>query len=121
MESEVEVIRGWLARVFHKVEREEVVVTNFCFDTIKGGEEEVDILWNSSVATRDMAILKRVKVELMVGNEEKFYSLVVKVLPTEDSERHSVRQKFRQVVRFSKEVEVYTGVVEAMWRCTLGS
>ena len=25
------------------------------------------------------AILKRVKVELMVGNEEKFYSLVVKV------------------------------------------
>ena len=50
-----QVIRGWLARVFHKVEREEVVVTNFCFDTIKGGEEEEeDILWNSFVATRDM-------------------------------------------------------------------
>ena len=49
-----QVIRGWLARVFHKVEREEVVVTNFCFDTIKGGQEEGDILWNSFVATRDM-------------------------------------------------------------------
>ena len=43
-----------MARVFHKVEGEEVVVTNFCFDTIKGGEEEEDILWNSSVATQDM-------------------------------------------------------------------
>jgi len=119
MESEVEVIRGWLARVFHKVEGEEVEVTNFCFDTIQGGEEE-DLPRNSFVATRNMAILKRVKVELVVGNGEKFYSLVVKVLPTEDSERHTVRQKFRQVVRFSKEVEVYTGVVHAMMRVAKG-
>ena len=46
-------IRGWLARVFHKVEGEEVEVTNFCFDTIQGGEEE-DLPRSSFVATRDM-------------------------------------------------------------------
>ena len=46
-------IRGWLARVFHKVEGEEVEVTNFCFDTIQGGEEE-DLPRNSFVATRNM-------------------------------------------------------------------
>ena len=32
-----QVIRGWLARVFHKVEGEEVEVINFCFDTIQVG------------------------------------------------------------------------------------
>ena len=48
-----QVIRGWLARVFHKVEGEEVEVTNFCFDTIQGDEQE-DLPRNSFVATRDM-------------------------------------------------------------------
>ena len=48
-----QVIRGWLARVFHKVEGEEVEVTNFCFDTIQGGEQD-DLPRSSFVARRDM-------------------------------------------------------------------
>ena len=48
-----QVIRGWLARVFHKVEGEEVEVTNFCFDTIQASEQD-DLPRSSFVATRDM-------------------------------------------------------------------
>ena len=47
-------IRGWLARIFHKVEGEEVEVTNFCFDTIDTIQEGDQLLSSSFVATRDM-------------------------------------------------------------------
>ena len=47
-------IRGWLARIFHKVEGEEVEVTNFCFDTIDTIQEGDQLLCSSFVATRDM-------------------------------------------------------------------
>lgn len=74
------------------------------------------------------AVLRRVTVELQVGEEQRSCTLVVKVtlvpppppqvLPTEDLQRYT-RARFRQVLRFSKEVEVYTRLVTAMARSDL--
>ena len=49
-------------------------------------------------------------------NQEKEYSLVVKVLPTDDTERYSIKHKFKQLLRFSKEVQVYMEIVNPMFR-----
>ena len=43
----------------------------------------------------------------MVGGKPKTYSVVIKVLPTDDHERHTSRKKFLDLLKFSKEVQVY--------------
>ena len=55
-------------------------------------------------------------VSINVKNAEKSYSLVVKVLPTDDNERYSIKYKFKQLLKFSKEVQVYTEIVKNMFR-----
>lgn len=54
-------------------------------------------------------MLKRADVELKVGGKPKKYSVVIKVLPTDDPERHTSRRKFRALLKFSKEVQVSQG------------
>ena len=55
-------------------------------------------------------------VSINVMNVEKDYSLIVKVLPTDDNERYSIKHKFKQLLRFSKEVQVYMEIVNPMFR-----
>ena len=56
-------------------------------------------------------VLKKADVDLMVGGKPKTYSVVIKVLPTDDHERHTSRKKFLDLLKFSKEVQVYGRVL----------
>ena len=40
----------------------------------------------------------------------------MQVLPTDDEERYLTPHKFQQLLRFSKEVQVYLTIVEPMMR-----
>lgn len=59
-------------------------------------------------------VLKRADVDLKVGGKPKKYSVVIKVLPTDDPERHTNGRKFRELLKFSKEVQVYQNVIHSM-------
>lgn len=59
-------------------------------------------------------VLKRADVDLKVGGKSKKYSVVIKVLPTDDPERHTNGRKFRELLKFSKEVQVYQNVIHSM-------
>ena len=39
----------------------------------------------------------------------------LKVLPTDDNQRYRVKHKFRQLLKFSKEVQVYMKIVKCMY------
>ena len=60
--------------------------------------------------------MRQLKVSLNVLNEAKSYSLLVKVIPTDDIERYSHTQKFAKLLQFSKEVQVYHEIVRPMFR-----
>ena len=59
-------------------------------------------------------VLKKADVDLKVGGKAKTYSVVIKVLPTDDHERHTSRRKFMDLLKFSKEVQVYGRVLRCM-------
>ena len=61
-------------------------------------------------------VLKKADVELLVGGKKKVYSVVIKVLPTDDVERHTSRRKFSDLLKFSKEVQVYCQALRCMVR-----
>ena len=61
-------------------------------------------------------VLKKADVELLVGGKKKVYSVVIKVLPTDDMERHTSRRKFSDLLKFSKEVQVYCQALRCMVR-----
>ena len=60
-------------------------------------------LGSDSVPT-PFTVLKKADVDLVVGGKPKLYSVVIKVLPTDDVERHTSRRKFSDLLKFSKEV-----------------
>ena len=76
------------------------------------------------------AVLRQVEVELEVGGNLKQLSLILKVtdfysqlftvwlqvLPTDDEERYLTPHKFHQLLKFSKEVQVYLTIVQPMLR-----
>ena len=68
--------------------------------TADEGEEDDDIL-----DAPPFRVLKKADVDMKVGGKAKKYSVVIKVLPTDDPERHTSRRKFRQLLKFSKEVQ----------------
>ena len=47
-----------------------------------------------------------------VKKSEKSYNLVIKVLPTGDLNRYSKRQTFIEMLKFSKEVQVYCEIAD---------
>ena len=49
-------------------------------------------------------------MECTVQGDLKSYNLVIKVMPTGDTERYSTKLKFRQLLKFSKEVQVYLDI-----------
>ena len=59
-------------------------------------------------------VLKKADVDLLVGGKPKLYSVVIKVLPTDDVERHTSRRKFSDLLKFSKEVQVYCQALRCM-------
>ena len=63
------------------------------------------ILGSDSVPT-PFTVLKKADVDLVVGGKPKLYSVVIKVLPTDDVERHTSRRKFSDLLKFSKEVSI---------------
>ncbi len=64
--------------------------------------------------TSPFSVLKKADVELKVGGKTKIYSVVIKVLPTDDVERHTSRRKFSDLLKFSKEVQVYCQALRCM-------
>ena len=62
-------------------------------------------LGSDSVPT-PFTVLKKADVDLVVGGKPKLYSVVIKVLPTDDVERHTSRRKFSDLLKFSKEVSI---------------
>ncbi len=65
-------------------------------------EEEEDDEWEDTT----FRVLKRADVKLKVAGKEKEYSVVIKVIPTDDPERHTDQKKFSAVLKFAKEVQV---------------
>ncbi len=137
-------IREWLVNIFQPVEKAaDVSVTDFKFETLTGSSEggvkrtqkqqssnghhstnHCDVAYKSEEKKEmdceeeeeeiSFRVLKRADVKLKAGGKDKEYSVVIKVLPTDDSERHSDRRKFHALLKFSKEVQVYAGVLHSM-------
>lgn len=84
----------------------------------QNGLDEDDILSDSSgdpaAFTPPFTVLKKADVELKVGGKAKTISVVIKVLPTDDVERHTCRRKFADLLKFSKEVQVYCQALRCM-------
>ena len=83
-----------------------------------------------------LVIIKLAEISGRVKGGEAEYSVIIKVLPTDDHDRYKVRQKFRQVrgaggrvirllksnksffpqlLKFSKEVQVYMKIIKCMY------
>jgi len=111
MSTEADVIRCWLRGLFKTIENvDDVEVKDFNFGPLEQFGEK-----RKSYRNKSLAVLKQVTVSINVMNVEKDYSLIVKVLPTDDNERYSIKHKFKQLLRFSKEVQVYMEIVNPMF------
>ena len=131
--TEVEVIRDWFINIFMPVEKTaDIEVTDFKFEQLNHlraqhqnqqrgrsghrippsdpGVESDTSGCNGDSGTHGpnspFTVLKKADVELLVGGKKKVYSVVIKVLPTDDVERHTSRRKFSDLLKFSKEVQV---------------
>ena len=79
-----------------------------------------------------LVTIKLAEITGVVKGLEEEYSVIIKVLPTDDNERYKVRHKFRQVrpsqhfsdclnkfspqlLKFSKEVQVYMKIIKCMY------
>lgn len=114
--SEVEVIHVWLTELLRTVENaDDVLVKNFSFGPLEKRLKTGDYLRGETIR-ESLAVLRQVEVELEVGGNLKQLSLILKVLPTDDEERYLTPHKFQQLLRFSKEVQVYLTIVEPMMR-----
>ena len=139
--TEVEVIRDWFINIFMPVEKTaDIEVTDFKFEQLNhlraqyhknanrvagnqrlppdpGVESDGSLEatgGNSNGNNSPFTVLKKADVELMVGGKKKIYSVVIKVLPTDDCERHTSRRKFSDLLKFSKEVQVYCQALRCM-------
>ena len=138
--TEVEVIRDWFINIFMPVEKTaDIEVTDFKFEQLNhlraqyhksqssrgqsaahrlppdpGVESDGSLDANNANGNSPFTVLKKADVELLVGGKKKMYSVVIKVLPTDDCERHTSRRKFSDLLKFSKEVQVYCQALRCM-------
>ena len=137
--TEVEVIRDWFINIFMPVEKTaDIEVTDFKFEQLNHlraqyrstasnkpqhrippdpGVESDGSASNEAGGhngNSPFTVLKKADVELLVGGKKKIYSVVIKVLPTDDCERHTSRRKFSDLLKFSKEVQVYCQALRCM-------
>lgn len=126
----MEVIRDWFINIFMPVEKTaDIEVTDFKFEQLnhlraqyqkhKSALRQSDPGVESDTSASEnpdspFTVLKKADVELLVGGEKKVYSVVIKVLPTDDMERHTSRRKFSDLLKFSKEVQVYCQALRCM-------
>ena len=59
--------------------------------------------------------IKYLKISKLSLSIDQILTCEIKVLPTDDNERYKVKQKFRQLLKFSKEVQVYMKIVKCMY------
>jgi len=111
MSCEADIIKSWLRGLFKTIENAEAVEVNeFDFGPLEEKEKKKQYHQYKS-----LTVLRQVNVSINVMNTEKEYNLVVKVLPTDDKERYSIKHKFKQLLRFSKEVQVYMEIIRPMF------
>ena len=94
-------------------------LTNYVFFVFLGRSDpgvESDTSDSRDGPNSPFTVLKKADVELLVGGKKKVYSVVIKVLPTDDMERHTSRRKFSDLLKFSKEVQVYCQALRCMVR-----
>ena len=126
--EEVEVIRTWLTGVLKGTEGEELEVIDFCFYPLEvAGRERKERMVRPACPQPPGRAEEGhgggaggggAEVLLPGGEGDPAAPTTPQVLPTEDLQRYT-RARFRQVLRFSKEVEVYTRLVAAMARSPL--
>ena len=103
----------------------------------RGGQAESEERLNRLDRLDRLVIIKLAEISGRVKGGEAEYSVIIKVLPTDDHDRYKVRQKFRQVrggeggtltrllesnkscfpqlLKFSKEVQVYMKIIKCMY------
>jgi len=142
--SEREVIQDWLENIFKSWEKtNDLEIRVFKFTPLKhedlslirnGGPGGIPHLNNGSSNAcgspsnghshhgpneyehmERLAILKTAEITAVVKGELRDYSVIIKVLPTDDSERYNAKHKFRQLLKFSKEVQVYMKIIKCMY------
>jgi len=126
--SEREVIQDWLENIFKSWEKtNDLEVTLFKFTPLKRGD--ASLVKNGGPGLQmiqggegqegagepPLAILKSADIRALVKGVEVDYSVIIKVLPTDDSSRYRVKHKFRQLLKFSKEVQVYMKIIKCMY------
>lgn len=126
--SEREVIQDWLENIFKTWEKtNDLEVTLFKFTPLKRGD--ANLVKNGGPGLQmiqgtegvegagepPLAILKSADIRAVVKGVEVDYSVIIKVLPTDDSSRYRVKHKFRQLLKFSKEVQVYMKIIKCMY------
>ena len=88
---------------------------------------------DSQESLERLVIIKLAEISGLVKGGQAEYSVIIKVLPTDDHDRYKVRHKFRQVsalwwpadtktkyclpqlLKFSKEVQVYMKIIKCMY------
>jgi len=137
--SEKEVIKEWLENIFktwektNDLEIKEFKLTQLKHDTSvlnveNGGLGSVSLIRLNGASNGQcgshhqqdtdidrLVILKLAEISAMVKGLDKDYSVIIKVLPTDDNERYKVKHKFRQLLKFSKEVQVYMKIIKCMY------
>ena len=67
---------------------------------------------NINLLCQAVTVLREAEVIVCVNGREKNYNLLIKVLPTGDTERYSKNKNFTKMLKFSKEVQVYMDIAD---------
>ncbi|TRY69405.1 hypothetical protein TCAL_08892 [Tigriopus californicus] len=77
--------------------------------------DEFDLVFDDETLNgNNFRVLKKAEVDLKVNGKPKQYSVIIKVLPTDDPSRHCDRRKFYYLMKFGKEAQVYHDVIQCM-------
>lgn len=77
--------------------------------------DEFDLVFDDeALSGNNFRVLKKAEVDLKVNGKPKQYSVIIKVLPTDDPSRHCDRRKFYYLMKFGKEAQVYHDVIQCM-------
>jgi len=87
-----------------------VVITDFTFGPLKQNISDNNFRKNEN--SKAVTVLREAEVIVCVNGREKNYNLLIKVLPTGDTERYSKNKNFTKMLKFSKEVQVYMDIAD---------
>ena len=142
--NELEIREFKLTQLKHEAEEGEENITNGSLPPVRlnGNGASNGERWRERGGRADseerldrLVIIKLAEISGRVKGGEAEYSVIIKVLPTDDHDRYKVRHKFRQVscntlicllesiikycfpqlLKFSKEVQVYMKIIKCMY------